>query len=250
MAAGIHNDVKFFFINGIMNEDKHGHATTEVIRGIIQKASDSEIDKDIVEFQFNNSAPTEKIATEIGLAVCGAFATGYAIEREVEKKADAISRTAGLLGLAAIIVAGYDYSEMQKQKNEVANTFKGRVIEFLKSNTSNVVNLVFHSQGADVGYRALESLEGYRNRIRVVTLGAMTTIPSSMASRVTNYKFANDWISKIGGFPFEKIRQSTDEQGDRPVVYLNSQGIVNHSVHEYLKEGIVQQELLSLLENK
>ncbi|MGE0197298.1 MAG: hypothetical protein AB7H48_07885 [Parachlamydiales bacterium] len=245
--SAVTNGFAFFFMNGIMNEDKDGSTTTDVIQSIIKEEPIFKVGKAFVVFHYNDAAPTERVIQEVALGIGGAIATGYSIDKEVKKKGDAVSRSIGFAGACAIFGAVYDYKNMQEDKNRIASSLAGRVSKFLEEDKSNIANLILHSQGADVGYRTLEILEKYKDRIRVVTLGAMTTIPNGMCDRVVNYKFTNDWVSRVVAIPFEIVRQSMDDR-ERVITDLSREELTNHhDVHEYLKEPVVRTYIRNLL---
>lgn len=246
MSAGV-SHVGFYYMNGIANTDESGSGATDVVQKIIQTAPNFEQDKTFVSFEHNDSAPTERLLMEITIGIGGAVAVTHSLNKESKKQGDSASKFIGVAGACAIVGALYDYAKMQEQKNEIAETLAGRVSRFLDEHELNIANLIFHSQGADVGYRSLELLSKYKERIRVVTLGAMTTIPNSMCAQVTNYKFRNDWISKLLALPFEITRESTDDMGQRDIILLEKEGALAHGISDYLKEELVQDSLKNLL---
>ncbi len=246
MATGVRH-TGFYFMNGIMNNDEHGSKTTDKIQRIVQNGIGFQPHTTFVTFHHNDSATQERVLIEVAVCVLGAAAIVYAIDRETKKEGDILSRTVGCLGVMAIIGAVVDYKKMQDDKNRIASEFATRVSKFLEEDELNVANLILHSQGADVGYRSLEILSPYKSRIRAITLGAMTTIPKNMCAQVTNYKFNNDWVSRLMASPFEMIRETTDNMGERPVIFLNTEGPLTHGIEGYLEEEAVQKRMLSLL---
>ena len=238
--------IGFYFVNGMANTDGHGSKATEVIQEVLQKAPEFQEGRVFVTFHLNDAAPAERVLLELVGAVGGAVALGYSINKELKKQGDKTSRFSGFLGALALTGAGYDYVQMQEDKNRIATELANRVSIFLGENELNIANLILHSQGADIGYRALDTLSEYKHRIRVITLGAMTTIPNDMCSQVENYKFKNDWISRVLALPFESRRQANDAK-ERSVTDLEKEGILAHDVHSYIQEKRVRERLVSLL---
>jgi hypothetical protein len=240
-------EVGFYFVNGILSDDPYGSSVTQEIQTIIQSAGSFQTNgKAFVTFHPNFSTPAEKVVLDIFLIAIGTLVATYAINKEIEKKGDASSRALAALGICALVWGFYDYNKIQQEKNAIATNLAGRVSRFLNENPANVANLILHSQGADIGYRALEMLQSYKTRIRAMTLGGMVTIPNSMCSRVTNYKFSNDLVSRAVAAPFEEVRKVCDQQ-QRGVTFLNSSGILTHGVREYLKSPLIKQDLAFLL---
>lgn len=245
--ASVVQHIGFYFMNGVANTDGSGSKTTEVIQKIIQESPDFVEDTTFVSFQHNNAAPLEKLLEAAALAVAGTVAAIYSLYQELTEQGNNTTRLIGFVGACILANAGRDYEKMQENKNEIAKTLADRVSAFLDQDNANVANLILHSQGADVGYRSLELLSKYKERIRVVTLGAMITIPNNMCAQVTNYKFTNDWISQFLALPFEMIRELTDGMGDRDIIRLEKKGALAHAVNDYLQESSVKASLLHLL---
>lgn len=246
MTSGVPH-IGFYFMNGIANTDGSGSKATEVIQEIIQESSDFTEGATFVSFQHNNSAPTERMIQDIALGIGGLVAVTHSLNKESKKQGDTPSRIIGFAGACAIVGALYDYNKMQEDKNEIAKTLAGRVSKFLDEDKSNIANLILHSQGADVGYRSLELLSKYKTRIRVVTLGAMTTIPNNMCAQVINYKFNNDWISRILALPFENTRKLMGQMDEREVIFLEKEGALAHGVSDYLQDPYVKKSITFLL---
>ena len=160
----------FYFVNGMANTDGHGRKATDAIREILQEASNFQDDRVLVDFHLNDAAPTERVLLELAGAVGGAVALGYSINKEIKEEGDEFSRIIGFLGGIGITGAVIDYSQMQNDKNNIANKLAEKVAIFLRENEHNTANLILHSQGADVGYRALVTLSDYKQRIKVITL--------------------------------------------------------------------------------
>ena len=94
--------IGFYFMNGMLNEDKDGSSTTGVIQQIIQNSVNFQTGNAFVAFHYNDAAPTERVLKEVSFAAAGAIATGWSIKKEMEKKGDRYSRLVGFAGIACI----------------------------------------------------------------------------------------------------------------------------------------------------
>lgn len=214
------NNFNLYFVNGVANENKDGSATTGIIQEIVRNEPAMQSGKAAVLFRYNDAATLDRLVGEIALGFGGILTTGYALKKEEENKGNASTRTVGVLGTACIIGAVWDYGQMQKDIDTIAGNLAKDVSDFLDEDPSNRAGMVLHSQGADVGYRALEQLDDYKDQIRVVTLGAKTTIPNCMGAKVENYKFSNDWVSNVLASPFETARSLSDGE-KRNITFIN-----------------------------
>lgn len=219
------------YVNGMCAS--HGYATKTI--NLIKKI----IPSNSVDLFHNNSTLDDRVGRLILLSFFGMVSLSVAINEERKNQGNKCSRTLGAVGIIAIAAALYDYAKIQKEKNDMAEILAKEVRAFLKKDNRNVVNLILHSQGSDVGYRALIKLKKYKTQLNVITLGPMITIPSSMCNNVKNYKFKDDKISRYIAAPFDSIRAADD--GLVPEVkYLGKGG---HEVTEYLKSERVQRTL-------
>lgn len=225
--------VGVYYVNGMMRDEKN----VEDVRKTIGRITGANVD-----VQTNDSADTKRVVTAVALVILGAILVAHAIKQEAKGNGDKLSRVAGFVGALAIIKGLSDYNKIQDEKNAIAAALAGRVLKHLSENRSNKALLVLHSQGADVGYRALQSLSHHKDRIKVVTLGPMTTIPKNMGKMVTNFKFCNDHISRVVASPFETIRKCKDGQ-ERDVTFLKGNGLLAHNADIYLKNSTVQNTL-------
>jgi hypothetical protein len=141
-----------------------------------------------VELLHNDTTPTAK-AVFIGAGI-GAGLVALSL-----KDKDDSHPTVKVIGAALIGAALGQYASIQTQKNAHARTLKDKVITYLHCNPKCRITLIFHSQGADIGNRALKQLSSYKDRIHVITLGGMVSISDDLASRVTNLQDENDLIS-------------------------------------------------------
>jgi hypothetical protein len=98
-------------------------------------------------------------------------------------------------GLSSLNKAVKVWLEVQEGKESCAKTLTGRVQAYLDQDKSREILLVFHSQGAHVGYQALQTLEQYKGRIHVVAMGGMIRIPDAMAKTVVNLTHSDDPVS-------------------------------------------------------
>jgi hypothetical protein len=105
------------------------------------------------------------------------------------------------------------------------------------------MTLILHSQGADIGHRALEKLSVYKHRINVVTIGGMIDIPDGLALRVVNFVNDNDMISHLSKTLFDSNSgtKTKVQIEDKKSPYLDS-----HYSSDYLKREVVQQTILDL----
>ena len=223
-----------FYVNGMRAWHNYATQTKLTIQEIVQSEN--------VILHHNDSALDDRLLVDATLLISGIFSIVIGTRQESTKKGTERSKIFYTFGGVIIMMALVDYAKIQKEKNILASTLAKEVRSFLKKNKGNVVNLILHSQGADVGYRALTSLTMYKKQINVVTLGAMTTIPKSMCNRVVNYKFTGDWIAKYLAMPFE-ILSGLKDGSKREVIYLENG---SHDVNEYLQAEEVQNTLIKL----
>jgi hypothetical protein len=108
-----------------------------------------------------------------------------------------------MAGLVAFLSGMRDLNKLEKQKNASAQKLADRVIAYLDTHPLYHMTLIFHSQGADIGYRALEKLSAYKDRINVVTIGGMIHIPDRFARRVVNVVNDNDMIAYLAKSLFD-----------------------------------------------
>lgn len=239
--------IGFFYVNGVTTTDGHGSDATQTIQDIIHSTPDKDPTESVVTFHRNDSAPTARMVSDLVLAAGGLAGLGWSIKKESENKGSTSSRIAGALGVVAIGGALYDYASMQEDKNTIAQALAERILKFLSQDHSRKVNLVLHSQGADIGSRALRQLsDHHKQRIQVITLGGMVTIADDACAQVHNFRFCNDLVANVLAAPFQAIMSAVD--GDGTVATLEGGEELNcHGVAEYLQHEEVQKALQNLL---
>lgn len=234
----------FFYTNGMMADDATARQVKESIQSIIRK--DCRLNsRSHVTVQSNYATPTDRVTRDVALGLFGTMCIVYAVR---QKRKDEFTAAVLSVGVLALGLALYDYKKMQDDKNEIALALAKKVEKFLTKDRSRIATLILHSQGADVGYRALQKLEGtgFSRRINVITLGAMTTLPEGMCANVQNFKFKNDKISRIVAYPFETMSCTKDTRR-RKVIDLKGDGSFNtHGVNEYLKKPEVREAICQL----
>lgn len=238
----------FYYVNGMLANDPDASQNTKEIQEILHSTPGYRAGESFVTLYRNDATTMDRLVQDIALGGVGIGLIAYAFTQIGRKKHDKLTAVILAVGIAALALAILDYCKMQEDKNKIASKLARRVSKFLDDDESRVAHLILHSQGADVGYRAMQKLEkaGYADRVKVMTLGAMTTIPEGMCNRVINYKFTNDLISRVVAFPFEMISNSQDAR-KRTVADLESEGICTHGVGEYLKERSVRDALRSFI---
>ncbi|HUD01568.1 MAG TPA: hypothetical protein VMR37_04525 [Rhabdochlamydiaceae bacterium] len=166
-----------------------------------------------VELHYNNTTSAKKalaITAKVGL---GSLGMGYALVAESKNSLRRwVSRGIGLVGLATFISGMRDLNEIDKQKNASAQRLASRVIAYLDGHPLHHITLIFHSQGADIGHRALEKLAAYKDRINVVTIGGMVAIPDRLAQRVVNFRNDKDLIAYLANTFFDTSGEKTTVQ--------------------------------------
>ncbi|MBS0648076.1 MAG: hypothetical protein JSS10_02490 [Verrucomicrobia bacterium] len=188
---------KIFYCNGMTTTEGEAQAHAQEIQKLTGTA---------VELHHNNTTSTDKTVAMGAKLLGGAGLAGYAVASEkktTEKKA--ADTMAGLLGLGLALWGIYDYAQIQNEKNASAQQLANKVIQHLLCNPLGDVTLIFHSQGADIGRRALELLSCYKNRIHVVTIGGMVDIPDGFANRVVNFVDDSDMIANVAKATFGEL---------------------------------------------
>jgi len=181
---------KIFYINGMIAplDDAQAHADE------IQRIASAE-----VELHYNDTTPKDITVAMVVKTLAGAVllggAVGYKKKTSREKK---VAIVVGAVGVGLICSALYDYNQIQNKKNESAQQLASKVVRHLKdpSRLGNVI-LILHSQGADIGIRAIERLQDYKDRIDVITIGGMVDIPNEFANRVVNFVDEKDMIARF-----------------------------------------------------
>lgn len=192
-----------------------------------------------VELHYNDTTSTKKalrISSKLGL---GSLAVGYALA----SRGRWLSKAIGITGIASLVSGVIELNKIDRAKNASADKMAGKVVSYLDAHPMNHMTLILHSQGADIGHRALEMLSSYKDRINVVTIGGMIDIPDNLARRVVNFLSDNDMISYLSKMVFDsKAGPKTRVQiPDAKSPYLDS-----HYSSDYLKRSEVQQAIREL----
>jgi hypothetical protein len=200
-----------------------------------------------VELHYNNTTSAEnalKITAKLGL---GFLAATYALAAPQRFLFGLmVSRAIGVAGLATFASAIIDLNKIDKEKNVSATILASRVSSYLDTHPLHHITLIFHSQGADIGHRALEKLTEYKNRINVVTIGGIIDIPDDSALRVVNFVNDNDLIAYLAKTLFDPKGTKTKVNiKDKETAYLES-----HYSTDYLKREQVKQAILDLIKSK
>jgi hypothetical protein len=192
-----------------------------------------------VELHYNNTTSSEKALLITGKLGLGCLAIGYALV----SRGRWLTRAIGFAGIVSFISGMVDLNKIEKAKIASAEKMAGKVLSYLSAHPMNHMTLILHSQGADIGHRALEMLSLYKNRINVVTIGGMIDIPDGLALRVVNFVNDNDMIAHLSKTLFDpKPGPKTKVQiPDKKSPYLDS-----HYSSDYLKRPEVKQTILDL----
>jgi hypothetical protein len=188
-----------------------------------------------VELHYNNTTSSKKALKITGKFGIACLAIAYAIASR--------GRMIGLAGIASFIAGVMDFNKIEKEKNDSAKLMAIRVAAYLDANPLHHMLLILHSQGADIGHRALEKLSAYKHRINVVAIGGMIDIPDGLALRVVNFVNDNDMITHISKTLFDSNSgtKTNVQIEDKKSPYLDS-----HYSSDYLKRDVVQKTILAL----
>ena len=197
-----------------------------------------------VELHYNNTTSSEKALKITGKLGMGCLAVGYALASQRKFPLGKwLGRVIGLIGVISFVSGLIDLNGIEKQKTASAAAMAGRVAAYLDKHPLHHMTLILHSQGADIGHRALEKLAAYKDRINVVTIGGMIDIPDCLALRVVNFVNDNDMIAHLSKTLFDsKSGAKTKVQiEDKKSPYLDS-----HYSSDYLGRAQVKQTILDL----
>ena len=181
----------------------------------------------------------------------GAGLVAYAEDSEndnPEKKVgDAALRSMG----SFLVDSGlFDYADIQNLKNESAKQLADKVADHLKQNPRRHATLIFHSQGSDIGRRALAHLNDYKHRIHVVTMGGIVDIPDSFANRVVNFVDDTDVIAHVAKATFNQL---ADQQPMTHTQVVTKNGECKtaacHGAVDYLKDPVVRKTISVFVRN-
>ena len=208
---------KIIYTNGILTDVRGAEETMEQIKQL------TGIDTEMV----HNGSTSLETAGEITASLIEGFAclTWYAFNTDNSKIRDQ--------GYSSLNKAVKVWLEVQKEKESCAKILTGRVQAYLDQGKSREILLVFHSQGAHVGYQALQNLERYKVRIHVIAMGGMIRIPDTMAKTVVNLAHTDDPVSNYVA----------------PVLGLNGEstgiGDGGHDARSYLENPLLIKYLFS-----
>ncbi|QVL57587.1 MAG: hypothetical protein KFB93_00490 [Simkaniaceae bacterium] len=180
-------DKKIFYTNGMTTSEQETEKISDELRNIALAD---------VEVHHNDTTPTEKIVeivVKIGIGTVGLCYAATSEKKSNEKKVSNLAIGATSIGLIGWGLA--DLHEIQRKKEESADQLANKVYAHLQKNPLRHVTLIFHSQGADIGFRTLTQLTCFKNRIHVITIGGKFEIPPSFSKRVTNFVNERDLIS-------------------------------------------------------
>ena len=193
-----------------------------------------------VELHYNNTTSSQKALKISGKLSLGCLAIGYALA----SRARWIAKTIGLVGLASFVSGVMDLNKIETEKNTSARLMADRVRTHLDIHPMNHMTMILHSQGADIGHRALEQLSPYKNRINVVTIGGMIDIPDRLALRVVNFVNDNDMIAHLSKTLFDP---NTGSKTKVQIPDKNSSYLDSHYFSDYLKRPQVKEMIQKLV---
>jgi len=159
-----------------------------------------------------------------------------------------LSRGLGIAGVILLLLGLKDYVEIQEDKNKKAQEMADRIVEHCRQYPYSPVNLVLHSQGADIGARALKLLDQkHRDRIRVVTLGGMVAIADDVCQYVINLKLNHDPVSTAVATPLNFLSEVIDgETRTTCQIWSETAGVLAHGIDDYLEHRDVRRILKTL----
>lgn len=252
----------FYYVNGVANTEEDAKQTTQRIGEIIKEGIGEGEEKPIcLDAHYNDSTPTERIATNVLLICLGFSCVAYWMNQESKKKWNTCNMIVGAAGVCAICALFIDQFKIQDYKNKISGELTEEIKYFLNKNPLNIANLILHSQGADIGARSLSYLEEYKDRIRVITLGGMVTIRQDIGYKVKNFMFENDPI-QIQKLDFDEILKLTCTKDSKDLIILKKDrftcGVIHgladivinpltHGVMDYLAHTDVKQSICCLL---
>lgn len=227
-------DKKIFYVNGMTTT----YPEAKKFCNTLQTAGGT----NNVELHHNNTTPKEKVVEAVVKLVLGFAGVCYSVASEKknrEKKAVDLALGAASAGVFAWGI--YDLYEIQRKKEESADQLANKVCAYLQNNPPSDVTLVLHSQGADIGFQALEKLDCFKDRIHVITIGGKFEIPSSFAKRVTNFANERDLISAFARAATNPIPGKVTEIRSQKTCKTNfCHGAVDYLVHPKVKETFLK----------
>ena len=226
---------EIIYTNGMTTPNKDAEECRVIIESITGRP---------VELHHNDTTPGEKVG-EIGIkvlfgVVCGVSAACVLLSKKKSTAENVLGIAFGVAAVAFLVWALKDYYDIQQKKNASANSLVQKVTHHLTTKPLTHVTLVFHSQGADIGERALWQLGDHKNRINVVVIGGMIHIPDSLARRVVNLQDGSDLISNFGHALFNvnhgEKRLITHDDGGCSTAFC-------HGANDYLSHPDVRKSL-------
>lgn len=190
---------------------------------------------DPVTLHYNGTTPTARIAA-LSMSAAGA---GVFAQKGVGGKEVALIGGGALLAFCLI-----DYYQLQQEKNKRAEAIAASLRNDLR-NPYVTATLVLHSQGADIGLRAINLLSlNERARLQVVTMGGMVAIPNGLVGKVVNFQHEADLVSQGAQLLFRSF-------GEKQVTPIPSKGdLVFHGAEAYVQRPEVRKTIKSFSEPK
>lgn len=213
---------KIIYTNGILTDVRGAAETTEQIRQLT--GTDTEM--------VHNGSTSLETAGKISASLIEGFAclAWCAFNKDNSKIRD--------WGYSSLSKAGKVWLEVQKEKELCAKILTGRVQAYLDQDKSREILLIFHSQGAHVGYQALKNLEQYKGRIHVIAMGGMIRISDTMAKTVVNLAHADDlvpnYVAPVLGFNGEST--GIGDGGHDASSYLKNPLLINYLSRNHIIE--------------
>lgn len=226
------NNTQIFYTNGIITSKKEAKKCCKTIEDITGQP---------VSLHYNDTTSSERVIDISVKLVGGTILLAIAVSDEKESDEKVLLDTAIGLGGAMLVGSGlYDLAQLQNDKNESAEKLANRVTRYLEIDSTRKATLVFHSQGADIGLRALPLLRSFKDRIEVITIGGMVSIPNKLANRVCNFKMNGDPVSSV-------VANILSPSDVKKICQLNNDSwnpIGSHDAIYYLTKKHVQNTLL------
>lgn len=192
---------------------------------------------DPVTLHYNDTTPASRIA-----ALSMSAGTGILANRICSGKGG--GKEVALIGGACLALCFMDYCQLQQEKNKRAEAIAASLRKDLR-NPYATATLVLHSQGADIGLRAINQLSlNERARLQVVTMGGMVAIPNGLVGKVVNFQHEADLVSQGAQLLFRP-------SGEKRVTPIPSKGdLVFHGAEAYMQRPEVRKTIKSFSEPK
>jgi len=244
----------FFPINDYLERDEPFDKITDAVTGKIFYCNGMTTSEDLalthartisaltgidVELHYNN---TTSFANALGITGKLALGSLAVISALLVQK-----RLLFVLGLASFAWGLFDLNTIDKEKNTSAQILANLVKTYLDAHPLHHITLIFHSQGADIGHRALEKLSAYKDLINVVTIGGVVDIPDHLALRVVNFMNDNDLIAYLAKTLFNP---KSGNKTKVPIKDQKSPYLDSHYSIDYLERPQVKQAILDLVKSR